>query len=159
MLLSPLAESATFKKTFTAPSGFRYSQVEFIFETDSDALTDGVVIESELLSSSLIVDGEQAEFALTSEFEWNILDDTFAPISNWSFDFRYLSPGRRLHESLIFGSGLFFFDFGPSAVGSWGEVEVVDGSPQPADTPEPSLILGFITVGGLMLGGRKKEKA
>ena len=26
-------------------------------------------------------------------------------------------------------------------------------------TPEPSLILGFITLGGLMLGSRKKEKA
>ncbi len=28
-----------------------------------------------------------------------------------------------------------------------------------ARTPEPSLILGFITVGGVMLGTRKKEKA
>ncbi len=33
------------------------------------------------------------------------------------------------------------------------------GTGDPQSTPEPSLILGFITLGGLMLGSRKREKA
>jgi len=37
-------------------------------------------------------------------------------------------------------------------------VEPGDGA-EMVSVPEPSLILGFITVGGLMLGGRKKAKA
>ncbi len=39
-----------------------------------------------------------------------------------------------------------------------GGVGPGDGA-EMASTPEPSLILGFITLGGFMLGSRKKEKA
>ncbi|NER08670.1 MAG: PEP-CTERM sorting domain-containing protein, partial [Okeania sp. SIO3C4] len=31
-------------------------------------------------------------------------------------------------------------------------------SPSPTSTPEPTLILGFITLGGLMLGSKRKTK-
>ncbi len=42
----------------------------------------------------------------------------------------------------------------------YARFELVPDAPptQPASTPEPSLILGFITLGGLMLGSKRKTK-
>ncbi len=41
----------------------------------------------------------------------------------------------------------------------WARFSAADpADPSPASTPEPSLILGFITLGGLMLGSKRKTK-
>lgn len=177
MLLNPSQAEAL--KYESAINGY-----EVIIE-GTDTTGDGIVTRAEMDQFYIKKDGlefNMLESALDFQFDEK---QKLKIVSDPSFRFRVIRSDER--TGLLFFNPFAFGDWNHGFV-EWGELEfsawdsrlmertlpaaaVATTNPPPAltspaltsynaSTPEPSLsLLGFITLGGFMLGSRKKEKA
>ncbi|NEQ74029.1 MAG: PEP-CTERM sorting domain-containing protein [Okeania sp. SIO2C9] len=157
-----------------------YSSFQFDWSYDSTAGTDGIISYGELENWSFsltLADGTDVQQRKIVEEGIVINTDNLLDPSFFEFEFDLIS------ESFIeYGYGWAdvlappeFLDFqvykdifipsaslqsGYSISGTFGSQVVVreETTPLSMSTPEPSLMLGFITLGGVMLGSKRKTK-
>jgi hypothetical protein len=153
-----------------------YPNNDVVFSFEGEDLDENGIIDSrsgEVLSFELAgleelgggaIDLDRLWFDLSWEDFWlDVSNDRFSLFHDGDMEFSVLDDF--LNE---YGKGVIFDPVvaaatmeqpspapavPPQAIGT----EI--GGAETASVPEPSLILGFITVGGLMLGSRKKAKA
>ncbi|MGB3508858.1 MAG: hypothetical protein WBA93_06385 [Microcoleaceae cyanobacterium] len=161
------AEAITFRTTLTfspAPSGM--TSVVFDWEIQDSDATRSAIGKSDLISFSGGLEGlSKWNFSFVPSFS-----EYYGEVESGLWDFEWYD-----------GNGLSRFFFGPfdgSFPNTYQEFDfnlsgtndewfyrsavqntIILEGPKVVDTPEPSLILGFIALGGLMLGSTRKAKS
>ena len=180
MLLPLVASAATFTTSFFSVDGNLVGELTFSAVDNADS--DGLIVKSELIGGAVefeFLDGF-VDFNRKVSIPLDYRELYFSLYLN-PVDLPHLNNwGEIIHPDLF----VAWDEWNEGSIGTPSAIDNVpvpyyrplrpfdrlittqvepDGqqpsTPSPASTAEPSLILGFITVGGLMLGSRKKEKA